>query len=156
MLGLAAMTGLRRGEMCGLRWVDVDLDGASLAVRQTGAALRQPAPEGSGRKWVTELVTGDVKTARSRRTVDLDAETVTVLHSHRRQELEQRLAMGEGHTDHGLVFAMPDGSPWNPETVPQAFTRLVTWSGLPRVRRTTYGTVTPPGRPRVDASTTGR
>ena len=57
---LAAMSGLRRGELCGLRWSDVDLANATATVRQAVTMV-------SGRPIV-----GDVKTKRSRRVVDLD------------------------------------------------------------------------------------
>jgi len=95
------MTGLGRGELCGLRWADVDLDRAQLSVRSTITQV--------GR----ELVVGEPKTARSRRTVDLDSATVAVLRSHRTHQLELRLLMGAGYRDHGLVFASPTGEPWS-------------------------------------------
>jgi integrase len=42
--------------------------------------------------------------------------------------------MGVGHQDHGLVFAMPDGRCWNPDTIGQAFERAVGRTSLPRLR----------------------
>ena len=64
MLRLAAMTGLRRAELCGLRWQDVDLDNARLVVRQAITTVDH------------EPSLGDVKSTRSRRVIDLDATTV--------------------------------------------------------------------------------
>lgn len=127
---LAALTGLRRGELCGLRWTDIDLDVGTLRVRQA-VSVTQPTVAG---KRTTELHVGDAKTARSRRTVDLDAGTVTRLRDHRWAMLEERLKMGAGFTDAGFVFCRPDGSAWNPDTISQAFDRLVASSDLPRVR----------------------
>jgi hypothetical protein len=49
--------------------------------------------------------------------------TVVALKAHRKTQLEQRMLMGTGFTDRGLVFAMPDGAPWNPDTIGQAFER---------------------------------
>jgi integrase len=111
---MAAMTGLRRGELCGLRWADVDLDGGSITVRQTITSTT-----------MRELVVGDVKTARSRRTVELDAGSVAVLSAHRKAQLQHRVLMGGGYSDHGLVVAMPDGRPWDPQVITRAFDRLV-------------------------------
>lgn len=119
---VAAMTGLRRAEVCGLRWADVDLDGGVLRVRQTITTVDHVP------------TVGDTKTARSRRTLDLDAQTVTALRAHRQAQLEQRMLMGAGWTDHGLVFAMPDGSTWNPDVITRGFDRLVRASTLPRIR----------------------
>ena len=60
IIRLAAMTGLRRGELAGLRWSDVDLDGRSVSVRQATTVV------------AGKPVTGDVKTKRSRRVVNID------------------------------------------------------------------------------------
>jgi integrase len=119
---VAAMTGMRRGELCGLRWGDVDLDGASLVVRRTITKVRG------------DFVDGDVKTARSRRRLDLDPETIAVLRAHRRRQLEERLLVGGGYRDRDLVFAMPEGDPLNPDAVGQSFIRAVARSKVPRIR----------------------
>lgn len=124
---VAAMTGLRRSEVCGLRWSDVDLEAGALKVRQalTFVQDKLDAPDETGRRSVRRLEVNQPKTKRSRREVALDPETVAVLRAHRREQLEARMLVGEGYRDQGLVFAMPDGSPWNPETVSQAFARVV-------------------------------
>jgi integrase len=119
---VAAMTGLRRSELCGLRWSDVDLDAAMLTVRQSVQLV-------GGR-----IVIGDVKTTRSRRRLDLDAGTVAVLRSHRRAQAAERLLVGAGWRDHGLVFTAPDGGPLNPDTITQWFGRWVERSELPQIR----------------------
>jgi integrase len=120
---LYGLTGLRRGEGLGLRWRDVDLDAGVLRVRKS-VALHD---DGS-------VAIDEVKTPRSRRTVDLDPATVAVLKAHRKAQLEQRLLMGRGFRDRGLVFAMPDGSPWNPDSISQAFERAVARAKLPAIR----------------------
>jgi integrase len=79
---LAATTGIRRGEVLGLRWSDVDLDASRLAVRQTLVSVA----------YETRFSTP--KTARSRRSVSLDATTVAALRAHRKQQLEERMAWG--------------------------------------------------------------
>jgi integrase len=122
LMRVAAMTGLRRSELCGLRWADVDLDAAVATVRQSVQLVR-------GR-----IVVGDVKTTRSRRRLDLDAGTVAVLRAHRRAQAAERLMVGAGWGNYGLVFAAPDGRPLNPDTITQWFDRTVRRSELPRVR----------------------
>jgi integrase len=121
LIRLAAMTGLRRGELCGLRWSDTDLERASLSVVQTITTVDH------------KPVLGDVKTGSSRRVVDLDQTTVEVLRRHQVAQKKWRLSAGEGWKDTGLVFVMPDGSGWNPDTITQAFERLVAVSDLPRI-----------------------
>lgn len=119
---LAAMTGMRRGEVLGLRWGDVDLDAGRLAVRHTLVAVAY------------EIRDSTPKTHQAR-VVDLDASTVAQLRSHReRQELE-RLAWGPGYDSRSdLVFRRENGSAVHPHSFSQAFENLVRSSGLPRIR----------------------
>jgi integrase len=119
---LAAMTGLRRGEVCGLRWDVVDLETGRLTISRTLLAVH-------GR-----LVPSEPKTKRSRRVVELDVGTIGSLREHRRRQLEERFAMGSGYAGDGYVFAQADGRPWNPERVSRTFDRLVADSALPRLR----------------------
>lgn len=122
MLRLATMTGLRRAELCGLRWHDVDLDNARLVVRQSITTVDH------------EPTLGDVKSARSRRVVDIDASMIDALRSHRSSQHRARLRAGGAWCDTGLVFTMPDGRAWHPDVISRAFARLVERSGLPRIR----------------------
>jgi integrase len=122
LLRLAAMTGLRRAELCGLRWQDVDLDNSRLVVRQAITTVDH------------EPSLGYVKSTRSRRVIDIDATTVAVLKAQRAHQLEERLRGGPAWVDTGLTFTMPDGRGWHPDVMTRAFARLVKRSGLPRIR----------------------
>ena len=79
-------------------------------------------------------VVSDVKSAHSLRTIDLDARTVAVLRSWRKRQLETYLRTGVRTDDSGFVFAKPDGSPLHPDHYSQAFERLISKMGLPRIR----------------------
>jgi integrase len=119
---LALLTGMRRGEILGLRWADVDLDAGRLAVRQTRVDVGY------------EVVVSEPKTARSRRQVALDGGTGAVLRSWRATQAAERLAWGPGWEDNGLVFTREDGTPVHPQTLTRTFDELVRRSGLPRIR----------------------
>ncbi len=119
---LAANTGMHRGEVLGLRWRDVDLDTRRLSVHQAVISVAYA------------LQVADVKTGTSRRTIDLDPRTIAVLRSWRKHQLEERLALGGQHEDHGLVFARPEGTPIHPDLSSKTFDRLVNRSGLPVIR----------------------
>jgi integrase len=122
LLATAAMTGMRRGELCGLGWDNVDIEARTLEVVRNLTITNRV------------LLIGEPKTRRSRRSIDIDARTADVLKARRIQQVERRLAMGEGWQDeHGLVFTMGDGSPWHPQVVSRAFSRLVASTGLPRL-----------------------
>lgn len=119
---LALTTGLRRGELLGLRWRDIDLEAGRLAVTQTRIAVGYDAQSSAP------------KTDRSRRSIALDPDTVAVLRSHRKRQVEDRLAWGEAWVDSGLVFVREDGSPIHPQRTSQAFERAVKKAGVPMIR----------------------
>ena len=118
---LALTTGLRRGEILGLRWQDVDFDRAALAVRQsleqTNAGLRIKAP----------------KTKKGRRNVSLPAVTVEWLRAHKRQQARERLSLGLGKSKADLVFTEVDGGFWPPDKLSRQFGNLVRGGGLSSV-----------------------
>jgi integrase len=116
---LLATTGMRRGEVLGLRWSDVDLDAGRLRVVQTIIQVR------------SKVTVGEPKTARGRRPVALDARTVAVVREHRKRSLEERMLVGPDFEDHGLVFHHPDGSCLRPDAVSATFVRRVRSAGLP-------------------------
>jgi integrase len=119
---LAASTGMRRGEVLGLRWRDVDLDRARVSVRQTLVL--------AGR----QVVTSEPKTSRGRRSIALDPRTVSALRAWRRAQAAERLAWGSAWADSGLVFTREDGTPIHPEWLSDAFEWRVKVAGLPRIR----------------------
>jgi integrase len=118
----AATTGLRRGELLGLRWQDVDLESGRLAVRQTLIAVGY------------ELSSSDPKTTKSRRLIALDPVTIGALRTHRKAQLEERLRWGAAWQDNGLVFCREDGSHLHPDRFTDWFQEHVKAAGLPRIR----------------------
>jgi integrase len=122
LLRLAATTGMRRGEVLGLRWRDVDLQRGVLQVVQQRV------------RGADALTYGPPKTSRGRRRIDLDPATVSALREHRRRQLEDRLAFGPGYIDADLVFARADGSPLDPDVVSRSFERLARRVGLTPIR----------------------
>jgi integrase len=111
LLAVAVGSGLRLGELLGLRWSDVDLDGRSLVVRRSMAKA-----DGGGYQLA------EPKTARSRRTVILPAVAVDGLRREKARQAAARLAAGAAWQDRdGLVFTDPLGRPRRPATVSSAF-----------------------------------
>jgi integrase len=125
---LALATGLRRGELLGLRWADVDLAGRVLFVRQTlqrteaGLAFAPP------------------KTHRSTRPLPLSGLAVRALERQRVRQAKERLAAGELWEDQGLAF----GTRWSRGTSTGASSSYATppaWAGC---TFTTCGMPSPP------------
>src|SRR5690606_34590424 len=108
-----ANTGMRRGEVLGLTWRTIDFDNARLSVTQNVTAPNY------------QVTVSDVKSAHSLRTIDLDARTVAVLRSWRKQQLELYMETGVRTDDPGFIFAKPTGDPLHPDYFSQSFERLV-------------------------------
>jgi integrase len=119
---LAARTGMRRGELVGIRWSDLDLNKASLSVRRALVVV-----EGKVRE-------GDPKTRKSRRSIPLDAETVAALRSHRKAQAAERLAFAGAAADTGYVFTQEDGQPLHPDYVGRCFESASKRAGMTRIR----------------------
>lgn len=121
---LAAGTGLRRGELCGLRWADVDLDAGVLFITPGGVRVQAG--------W--EVAQGGPKTEGSGREVSLVARDVATLKAWKRKQAAERLEWGPQWTVTGLVFTREDGAPWHPDAVTDTFERLAFAAHLPPVR----------------------
>ncbi len=117
-----ATTGLRRGELLGLRWEDVHFEECRLSIQRTWIVV-------DGRAQASEP-----KTAKGKRTVPLPAETMAALHTHRRRQLEERMALGPGYQDGDFVFCRENGVPFHPDGFSDAFERHSKAAGLPSIR----------------------
>jgi integrase len=119
---LALFLGLRRGELLGLRWEDVDLDRATLEVVQTlqrvGGALRFVPP----------------KTEDSRRTVPLPPVCVEALREHRKRQFADRAEAWPDWEDDGLVFPSRRGTPMEPDNLRRSWYAIRKAAGLGQTR----------------------
>jgi integrase len=115
-------TGMRQGELLGLRWDDVDLEGGRLNVRHTLARV-------DGR-----LVLLEPKTDRSRRIVVLPTVVLAALRGHRTRQLMDRLVAGSRWIDSGHVFATTIGTPIEAAAVTRSFHRALAAADLPSIR----------------------
>ena len=120
---LAVTTGLRQGELLGLKWEDVDFQDGVVRVRRTLARHK------------TRLILGEPKTKRSRRTVQLTQAAVQALEGHFARQTAQRNLLGELYEHQGLVFATQRGTLVNPSNLrKRSFEPLLEKAGLPAIR----------------------
>ncbi len=116
---LAANTGMRRSELLGLKWGDIDLDKAAVSINRGLVAIGYELTESRG------------KTANSRRSIDLDPTTVNILTAWKTwTAVEQRIT----GTDSEHVFTTADGGPVHPHSISQVFERVARNAGLPVIR----------------------
>jgi integrase len=120
---LLITTGMRRGEVLGLTWENVDLRAGRLSVVHSLTVVDYH-----------RVAMLEPKTAKGRRSVALDPATIDALRAHRKQQLEERMVAGPTTQDSGLVFTRPSGAPIHPEYVSRRFTQLSRRAGLPRIR----------------------
>ena len=119
---LATMTGLRRGELAGLRWADVDLDAGVLAVNVTRTVVGY------------EIVESEPKTEKSKRTIGLDPATVTALKVHRRKQAQEKMAHRDVWTETDCVFVDELGVPYHPQRFTQMLAARAKAAKLPIIR----------------------
>jgi integrase len=110
---------MRRSELLGLRWDDLDVTGGHLSISRTLVSVAYELHESRG------------KTRNATRCVDLDPQTVRVLAGWRKRleaELERSL------TEDDQMFCSPSGAPTHPDRFSQIFNKLVARAGVPRRR----------------------
>ena len=131
---LAATTGMRRGELCGLRWSAVDLERGTVAIEATRVVVAGYATDSD-----------DAKSRDSIRRISVDPVTVEALRTRRAEQDDERLAFEKEHRDTDYVFTWEDGRPPHPDVIRQRFRRLVVRLRLPVIRlhdlRHTYATI---------------
>jgi integrase len=120
---LAIHTGLRQGELLGLKWDDVDLEDGSLQVRRT-LTITKDGP-----------VFTSPKTTGSRRSVKLTSNAIEVLKHHLERQLAETDRVGSLWRENGLIFASESGEPLNRHNLTRrSFKPLLKRAGLPQIR----------------------
>jgi len=120
---LAATTGLRRAEMCGLRWPAIDLDTGTLSVQpDTRVVVNGEAQDSDG------------KTDNAPRMLALDPVTVAALREWQEQQRSERVFFDRDYHDTNRVFTWENGRPVHPDVIRQRFNRLSARCGLPHIR----------------------
>lgn len=122
LFALAVSTGMRKAEILGLRWQDVNLEKGEVRITRALHRLRDGT-----------VVIQEPKTAKSRRVIPLTPLVLSALREHRKRQLEQRLKRGKW-AEPDLVFTTRNGTPINPGSLTFAFHRALKRAGLPKMR----------------------
>ncbi|MGW0038402.1 tyrosine-type recombinase/integrase [Gordonia sp. NPDC003376] len=118
-----ALSGLRRGEICGLRWDGIDLDNATLTIDTNRVQA------GAGK-----VVENAPKTRASRRTLPIDAGLVAVLKRAKATQAAERLKIGADFADTGYVAVNEAGRPYTPDTLTRMWRKITDRAGVRVIR----------------------
>ena len=119
---LALFTGMREGELLGLRWRDVDLAAGQLTIQM---ALKNV----NNQRWL-----GKPKTEAGRRTIVLSPTVIAALRAHRTRQLQERLTAGDEWQDNDIVFCTHSGGHIAGSNLRMAHMRLLKRAQLPYIR----------------------
>lgn len=122
IITLAVFTGLRRGELMGLEWQDVDFKKGTLQVRQASQYL-----PGQG------TFTKDPKNESSKRIIAVPVPIMALLRQHKKQQAEMQLKFGDLWGNSDRVFTTTDGKPMHPDTATHWFIDFLERHGLPHI-----------------------
>jgi integrase len=120
---LALFTGMRRSELLGLKWGDVDFIMSQIYVSRSLHHLK----DGS-------YIFTEPKSAKSRRTIALSPSTTLLLKEHHEKQKLERVMLGIPLTDSDLVFSTLEGKRLRPNTITRAWTTLAARAGLKAIR----------------------
>ncbi|WP_324194229.1 site-specific integrase [Nocardia terpenica] len=128
-----ALSGLRRGEICGLRWSDVDLTVGTLKIANNRVSANGKATD------------GDPKSKKSARTLPLTPTLKQTLKAAHKRQAQEKLALGEAYGAGTYVVCNEAGEPYHPDTISDYWDRITKAAKVRRIRlhdaRHTCGTI---------------
>jgi len=120
---LAIATGMRQGELLGLKWQDVDWQQRTLHIQRQLKYISDNGP-----------VFSQLKTRSSARTIVIGKETMSLLKEHQQRQFNEITRMGKRWQDHDLVFPSTIGTPFNPRNLFRQYKSLLNEAGVPSIR----------------------
>ena len=124
VLQIFIMCGLRKGELCGLKWESVNLENATIRVCNQ---VQHDASTG-------ELYEETPKTKKSNRTIAIDPITVNMFKEYKAWQNSEKLRLGAYYVDKGFVFSQDNGNPMHPDSINNKFSKMEKAYNLPHLR----------------------
>jgi len=128
---LALFTGMRRGEIIGLNWSDIDSDALTIAIKRTAKETTLKRSDGTSK---TELVLNPPKTSHSKRKIPIEKEVMLALKRQQNRQRKQKLKAGSAWQDTDAVFSSEFGTRMYPSNFYKRYVKLIKQSDLRYVR----------------------
>lgn len=122
-------TGLRRGELLGLKWQDINLDSRTLQVNRSLVVGYDIDARKEGKK-ATSLVIETPKTEKSKRIISIPKDIIQELKAHRINQKKEKLLIGKYYNNEDLVFCDVDGRKMHPATLTAKFKAILKKAGI--------------------------
>lgn len=119
---LTIFTGLRRGEVLGLEWQDIDFKNSSVTVRQASQYVSSIG-----------IYTKDPKTETSNRIISIPESITKLLKEYQRKQLKNRLLLGDKWIETNRLFVQSNGAPMHPDTITKWFRQFLEDKNLPHI-----------------------
>lgn len=131
LLVVEIYTGMRKGEILGLQWENVDFEKKMLYVKKNLCRVKN---KDSTDKRKTKLVLMEPKTKKSVRAIPLTEEAIHILKIHRKRQNEEKMRFRDIYRDQGIVFAKPDGGFEDPREILRSFHKILEEAGVRKCR----------------------
>jgi len=119
---LLLYSGMRRGELCGLEWSDIDFESGIIDISKTSLYLTDKG-----------IFNDTTKTESSKRVIKLPAAALEVLRAHRTEQIKNRFKLGDQWQDSNKVFTQQNGKPIHPDTITGWFSKFIKRNNLPAI-----------------------
>ena len=118
-----ALSGLRRGEIGGLRWINIDFEAKTLTIGPTRISVDGRAVEQD-----------DAKSEDSHRILPIPDPLLVELKAAKKRQVSEKLTLGADYADLGYVVCNEAGQPYHPDTLSKMWANAVVAAGVPRIR----------------------
>ena len=119
IITLLLYSGMRRGELCGLEWNDIDFDGCIIDINKSSLYLRNKG-----------IYNDETKNVSSNRVIKIPLFVMQLLSEHRKTQLIERFRLGDQWIESNKLFTQWNGSPIHPDTISSWFSKFVKRNNL--------------------------
>lgn len=122
VIWILGMTGIRRSELCGLKWNNIDFNNKIISIKNTRINV--------GTKIIEKNRTKNISSTRK---ISISDELIDVLNKERQSQSENKELLGKHYIDNDYVIVMENGKPYRPNYLSELFTKFINNNNLPPI-----------------------